>query len=142
MSDLTKDRAQGSDAPGLAEMYQIIAGLAADVETAKDFANSHINFLCEIHDQEKEELHLQVSVLQNELGELKQQYSGLSDELLKEQKEKILAQQEIKSISIQSNQLERELEHYFLLSSKQSDLLHSSAKLQQRSVHLLASVID
>ena len=140
LPDLVREDPQGSESSRFGDLNQVVVGLADDVESAKAFALSQIDLLRETYDQEIDELHSQVSVLQNELDNLKHHSSGLSDELANERKDKSLARQEAKSMSIQLNKLEKELEHYFLLSRKQSSLLHSSAKLQERSVLLLASI--
>lgn len=140
LPDLVREDPQGSESSHFADLNQVVVGLAVDVESAKAFASSQIDLLREIYDQEIDELHSQVSVLQNELDNLKHYSSNLSDELANERKDKRMARQEAKSMSIQLNKLEKALEHYFLLSRKQSSLLHLSAKLQERSVLLLASI--
>ena len=140
LPDLVREDPQGSESSHFADLNQVVVGLAVDVESAKAFASSQIDLLREIYDQEIDELHSQVSVLQNELDNLKHHSSNLSDELANERKDKRMARQEAKSMSIQLNKLEKALEHYFLLSRKQSSLLHLSAKLQERSVLLLAGI--
>ncbi len=91
----------------------------------------------EVDLQEKDELRLQCSVLQNELDLLKREVSIKSAELERSKTEISRGQQEIRMILYQLNQLQSELERYFLLSRDQSKLLEASAQLQTRSTLLL-----
>ena len=91
----------------------------------------------EIDLQEKDELRLQCSVLQNELDLLKREGSIKSAELERSKTEICRGQQEIRTILRQLHQLQSELERYFLLSRDQSKLLEASAQLQSRSTALL-----
>ena len=91
----------------------------------------------EVDLQEKDELRLQCSVLQNELDLLKRDVSIKSAELERSKMEISRGQQEIRTILSQLHQLQSELERYFLLSRDQSKLLEASAQLQSRSTALL-----
>ena len=87
--------------------------------------------------QEKDELRLQCSVLQNEVDLLKHEVSVKSAELERLKMEISHGQQEIRLTLRQLHQLQSELERYFLLSRDQSKLLEASAQLQSRSTALL-----
>ena len=91
----------------------------------------------EVDLQEKDELRLQCSVLQNELDLLKHEVSIKSAELERSKTDLSRGQQEIRMILRQLHQLQSELERYFLLSRHQSKLLEASAQLQSRSTALL-----
>ena len=91
----------------------------------------------EVDLQEKDDLRLQCSVLQNELDLLKREVSIKSAELECSKTEISRGQQEIRMIFRQLHQLQSELERYFLLSRDQSKLLEVSARLQSRSTALL-----
>ena len=91
----------------------------------------------EVDLQEKDELRLQCSVLQNELDLLKREVSIKSAELERSKTEISRGQQETSTILRQLHQLQSELELYFLLSRDQSKLLEASAQLQSRSTALL-----
>ena len=52
------------------------------------------------------------------------------------------AQQDIKAVLLQLENVQEELDHYFLLSRKQSDMLDANAKLQARTVALLSSSLQ
>ena len=91
----------------------------------------------EVDLQERDDLRLQCSVLQNELDLLKREVSIKSAELERLKTEISRAQQETSIILRQLHQLQSELERYFLLSRDQSKLLEASAQLQSRSTALL-----
>ena len=91
----------------------------------------------EVDLQEKDELRLQCSVLQNELNLLNREVSIKSAELERAKTEISRGQQELRNILRQLDQLQSELERYFLLSRDQSRLLEASAQLQSRSTALL-----
>ena len=82
-------------------------------------------------------VHLQCSVLQNELNLLNREVSIKSAELERAKTEISRGQQELRNILRQLHQLQSELERYFLLSRDQSRLLEASAQLQSRSTALL-----
>lgn len=91
----------------------------------------------EVDLQEKNELRLQCSVLQNELDLLKREVSIKSAELEHSKTQISRGQHEIRTILRQLHLLQSELERYFLLSRDQSKLLEASAQLQSRSTALL-----
>ena len=143
------------------ELTQVVGCLVDDIETAKKFSASQVESLTanlnsviserdealislslskeqhEVDLQEKDELRLQCSVLQNELDLLKREVSIKSAELERSKTEISRGQQEIRTILRQLHQLQSELERYFLLSRDQSKLLEASAQLQSRSTALL-----
>ena len=145
----------------LSELTQVVGCLVDDIEAAKNFSASQVesltvNFNSMISErdealmslsllkeqqavdlQEKDELRLQCSVLQNKLNLLNREVSIKSGELERAKTEISRGQQEIKIILGQLHQLQSELERYFLLSRDQSKLLEASAQLQSRSTALL-----
>ena len=145
----------------LSELTQVVGSLVDDIEAAKNFSASQFESLTvkfnsmiserdealmslsllkeqqEVDLQEKDELRLQCSVLQNELNLLNREVSIKSGELERAKTEISRGQQEIKIILRQLHQLQSELERYFLLSRDQSRLLEASAQLQSRSTALL-----
>ena len=145
----------------LSELTQVVGSLVDDIEAAKNFSASQFESLTvkfnsmiserdealmslsllkeqqEVDLQEKDELRLQCSVLQNELNLLNREISIKSGELERAKTEISRGQQEIKIILRQLHQLQSELERYFLLSRDQSRLLEASAQLQSRSTALL-----
>ena len=152
---------QGLVPSTFSELTQIVGCLVDDIETAKKFSASQVESLTanlnsviserdealislslskeqhEVDLQEKDELRLQCSVLQNELDLLKREVSIKSAELERSKTEISRGQQEIRTIHRQLHQLQSELERYFLLSRDQSKLLEASAQLQSRSTALL-----
>lgn len=134
------------------ELAQVIAGLIDDVEKAKQFSADQINHLMiekdealrnlsllkeqqEIDSQEKDDLRLQVSILTDELEALK-------PELEMTKTDRSRAQEEARSMLFQVQELQAELERYFLISCDQSRLLEASAKLQARSTALLLKAVN
>ena len=152
---------QGLVPSTFSELTQVVGCLVDDIETAKKFSASQVESLTvnfnsviserdealislsllkeqqEVDLQEKDELRLQCSVLQNELDLLKREVSIKSAELERSKTEISRGQQEIRTILRQLHQLQSELERYFLLSRDQSKLLEASAQLQSRSTALL-----
>ena len=145
----------------LSELTQVVGCLVDDIEAAKNFSASQVESLTvnfnsmiserdealmslsllkeqqEVDLQEKDELRLQCSVLQNELNLLNREVSIKSAELERAKTEICRGHQEITIILRQLHQLQSELERYFLLSRDQSRLLEASAQLQSRSTALL-----
>ena len=145
----------------LSELTQVVGCLVDDIEAAKNFSASQVESLTvnfnsmiserdealmslsllkeqqEVDLQEKDELRLQCSVLQNELDLLKREVLIKSAELERSKTEVSSGQQEIRTILPQLHQLQSELERYFLLSRDQSKLLEANAQLQSRSTALL-----
>ena len=123
------------------ELVRFISELIDDVEKAKNSSVDQVNHLVlerdeaqrdlsslrtqhEIDLQEKDELRLKVSVLTDELEVLKPEL------------------EEARSMLLKVQELQEELEHYFLLSRDQSRLLEASAKLQSRSTALMLKVVN
>ena len=52
------------------------------------------------------------------------------------------AKQDIKAVQLQLDHVQEELDHYFLLSRKQSDMLDVNARIQARTVGLLSSAFQ
>ena len=145
----------------LSELTHVVGCLVDDIEAAKNFSASQVESLAvnfnsmiserdealmslsllkeqqEVDLQEKDELRLQCSVLQNELNLLNREVSIKSAELERAKTEISRGQQELRNILRQLHQLQSELERYFLLSRDQSRLLEASAQLQSRSTALL-----
>ena len=160
MGDLSSFN-QGLVPSTFSELRQVVGCLVDDIESAKKFSASQVDALTvnynsmiserdealislsllkeqqEVDLQEKDELRLQCSVLQNELDLLKREVSIKSAELERSKLEISRGQQETKMILRQLHQLQSELERYFLLSRDQSKLLEASAQLQSRSASLL-----
>ena len=152
---------QGLAPSTFSELTQAIACLVDDLEGAKQLSATQISALTvnydsaiserdealrslsllreqqEIDLQEKEELRFQGSSLQNELEVLKREVSIKSAELEQLKSEISRGEQEARSMLRQVNQLQAELERYFLLCRDQSKLLKASAQLQSRSTALL-----
>ena len=152
---------QGLAPSTFSELTQAIACLVDDLEGAKQLSATQISALTvnydsaiserdealrslsllreqqEIDLQEKEELRFQGSGLQNELEVLKREVSIKSAELEQLKSEISRGEQEARSMLRQVNQLQAELERYFLLCHDQSKLLKASAQLQSRSTALL-----
>ena len=76
----------------------------------------------------------EVAALKQEVLELRQQLDGLK--AIEEEKRE--ARQEAELTLSQLHQSQQELQHYYLLCQKQSELLDASAKLQARSFSLIA----
>ena len=160
MGDLSSFN-QGLVPSTLSELTQVVGCLVDDIEAAKKFSASQVESLTvnfnsmiserdealmslsllkeqqEVDLQEKDELRLQCSVLQNELNLLNREVSIKSAELERAKTEISRGQQELRNILRQLDQLQSELERYFLLSRDQSRLLEASAQLQSRSTALL-----
>ncbi len=160
MGDLSSFN-QGLVPSTLSELTQVVGCLVDDIEAAKNFSASQVESLTvnfnsmiserdealmslsllkeqqEVDLQEKDELRLQCSVLQNELNLLNREVSIKSAELERAKTEISRGQQELRIILRQLHQLQSELERYFLLSRDQSKLLEASAQLQSRSTALL-----
>ena len=160
MGDLSSFN-QGLAPSTFSELTQVVGCLVDDIEAAKKFSASQVESLTvnfnsmiserdealislsllkeqqEVDLQEKDELRLQCSVLQNELNLLNREVSIKSAELERAKTEISRGQQEIRIILRQLHQLQSELERYFLLSRDQSKLLEASAQLQSRSTALL-----
>lgn len=130
------------------ELVRFISELIDDVEKAKNSSVDQVNHLVlerdeaqrdlsslrtqhEIDLQEKDELRLKVSVLTDELEVLKPELEEARSEL-----------EEARSMLLKVQELQEELEHYFLLSRDQSRLLEASAKLQSRSTALMLKVVN
>ena len=160
MGDLSSFN-QGLVPSTFSELAQVVGCLVDDIENAKKFSASQVDAMTvnynsviserdealislsllkeqqEVDLQEKDELRLQCSVLQNELNLLNREVSIKSAELERAKTEISRGQQEIRIILRQLHQLQSELERYFLLSRDQSKLLEASAQLQSRSTALL-----
>ena len=166
MSDLAEDSLD-SCLSCFAECNQIASSLAADLENAKNLDYSQLEYL-KIHlnkfksisdfliDERSESLRY-ITLLENQLkafpdsqatetfegqelaAELKQQVSQKIDELEKERKERVEAQQEAESALCQLHLAQEQLEYYLLLKQKQYEMLEVSMKLQARTVAILVS---
>ena len=157
---------KGSYLPSLLELTQALGGLVADVENAKRFSNvqldlldqrleefkSKSNSLTEERDEvieERDEALRSLSVLREQLDinvkekeQLSQQVSDMRsqlEELERARKESLEARHQAELVLLQLGQVQEELEHYFLLSRHQSELLKANEDLQARFALLLAN---
>ena len=141
---------QGLAPSTFSELTQAIACLVDDLEDAKQLSATQIAALTVNYDSvisERDEALRSLSLLrdqqeinsslQNELEVLKREVSIKSAELEQLKSEISRGEQEARSILRQVNQLQAELERYFLLCRDQSKLLKASAQLQSRSTALL-----
>ena len=160
---------KGSYLPSLLELTQALGGLVADVENAKRFSNvqldlldqrlgefkSKSNSLTEERDdviEERDEALRSLSVLREQLEinvkekeQLSQQVSDMRsqlEELERARKESLEACRQAELVLLQLGQVQEELEHYFLLSRHQSELLKANEDLQARFALLLANLGD
>ena len=158
---------KGSYLPSLLELTQALGGLVADVENAKRFSNvqldvldqrlgefkSKSNSLTEERDEvieERDEALRSLSVLREQLEinvkekeQLSQQVLDMRsqlEELERARKESLEARHQAELVLLQLGQVQEELEHYFLLSRHQSELLKVNEDLQARFALLLANV--
>ena len=157
---------KGSYLPSLLELTQALGGLVADVENAKRFSNvqldlldqrleefkSKSNSLTEERDEvieERDEALRSLSALREQLDinvkekeQLSQQVSDMRsqlEELERARKESLEARHQAELVLLQLGQVQEELEHYFLLSRHQSELLKANEDLQARFALLLAN---
>ena len=84
-------------------------------------------------DAEVSALNQEVSALKQELVVLREEMAGFKAI----EAEKYEAQQEAELTLSQLHQSQQELQHYYLLCQKQSEMLDASAKLQAKSFRLL-----
>ena len=160
---------KGSYLPSLLELTQALGGLVADVENAKRFSNvqldvldqhlgefkSKSNSLTEERDEvieERDEALRSLSALREQLDinvkekeQLSQQVSDMRsqlEELERARKESLEARHQAELVLLQLGQVQEELEHYFLLSRHQSELLKANEDLQARFALLLANLGD
>lgn len=76
--------------------------------------------------------------LEEQLGEVKNERDRCAKEKVDAQRIAHESARESEATMRQMHQVQEELEYYFLLSRKQSQLLDSSAELQQKAAKLLA----
>jgi len=149
---------KGSYLPSLLELTQALGGLVADVENAKRFSNVQLDLLDQrlgefkSLTEERDEALRSLSVLREQLDinvkekeQLSQQVSDMSsqlEELDRARKESLEARHQVELVLLQLGQVQEELEHYFLLSRHQSELLRANEELQARFALLLANAAD
>ena len=123
--------------PSFLELTQALGRLVADVENAKRFSNEQLAFfeqqindlksVCDGLAKERDDAIDQLKAICKEKDELGIQLDELRD-----------ARRETESALFQLARVQKELEHYFLLSSQQFKLLDEYKKLEARAAVLLS----
>ena len=123
--------------PSFLELTQALGRLVADVENAKRFSNEQLAFfeqqindlksVCDGLAKERDDAIDQLKAICKEKDELGIQLDELRD-----------ARRETESALSQLARVQKELEHYFLLSSQQFKLLDEYKKLEARAAVLLS----
>ena len=130
--------------PSFLELTQALGRLVADVENAKRFSNEQLAFfeqqindlksVCDGLAKERDDAIDQLKAICKEKDELGIQL----DELRGAKQESDDARRETESALFQLARVQKELEHYFLLSSQQFKLLDEYRKLEARAAVLLS----
>ena len=81
---------------------------------------------------------VEVAALKQEVSALRQQLAAMREV----EADKSQAEREAELTLSQLHESQQELQHYYLLCQKQSEMLEANAKLQARSFDLLAGVIS
>ena len=136
--------------PSFLELTQALGRLVADVENAKGLATSIAFFEQQINDlksvcdglvKERDDAIEQLKAICKEKDQLDDQVSSLGmqlDELRGAKQESADARQETELALSQLARVQKELEHYFLLSSQQFKLLDEYKNLEARAAVLLS----
>ena len=130
--------------PSFLELTQALGRLVADVENAKRFSNEQLAFfeqqindlksVCDGLAKERDDAIDQLKAICKEKDELGIQL----DELRGAKQESDDARRETESALLQLARVQKELEHYFLLSSQQFKLLDEYRNLEARAAVLLS----
>ena len=123
--------------PSFLELTQALGRLVADVENAKRFSNEQLAFF----EQQINDLKSVCDGLAKERDDAIDQLKAIckeKDELGIQLDELRGAKQESDSALFQLARVQKELEHYFLLSSQQFKLLDEYKKLEARAAVLLS----
>lgn len=137
--------------PSFLELTQALGRLVADVENAKRFGNEQLAFfeqqindlksVCDGLLKERDDAIDQLKAIGKEKDQLDDQLSSLGtqlDELRGAKQESADARREMESALSQLDRVQKELEHYFLLSSQQFKLLDEYKNLEARAAVLLS----
>ena len=89
-----------------------------------------------------QQLFSRVEASQSRIDELELQVKQLKLQLEIEEREHQTSVSENQSLSLQLQKMQQELEYYFLMSRKQSDIIKAAEQLQIRSVALCARVVS
>ena len=120
--------------PSFLELTQALGRLVADVENAKRFSNEQLAFF----EQQINDLKSVCDDLAKERDELKDQLHDQASSLSIQLDELRGAKLETESALSQLARVQKELEHYFLLSSQQFKLLDEYKNLEARAAVLLS----
>jgi hypothetical protein len=110
------------DLPSILDLVQVTSNLSNDLAGLEKFWGAQLSALNGLHEQEKNALNEQLSTLQCQIQML--------------EKERSLAQDEAASFNLKLQQLLADLEHYFLLSQRQSDIINAHSRLQEKCILL------
>ena len=137
--------------PSFLELTQALGRLVADVENAKRFGNEQLAFfeqqindlksVCDGLVKERDDALDQLKAISKEKDRLDSHVSSLGiqlDELRGAKQESADARREMESALSQLDRVQKELEHYFLLSSQQFKLLDEYKYLEKRAAVLLS----
>ena len=110
------------DFPSLSDLFQVTRKLSGDLTDLTRFCDAQLCALNIRHEQEKGALEEQISTLKAQIELLEKQYSS--------------AQRETESSKLQMHQLSVDLERYFLLSQRQSEVISAHSRLQKKCISL------
>ena len=113
--------------PSFLELTQALGRLVADVENAKRFSNEQLAFFEQ-----------QINDLKSVCDGLAKERDDAIDQLRGAKQESDDARRETESALLQLARVQKELEHYFLLSSQQFKLLDEYRNLEARAAVLLS----
>ena len=113
--------------PSFLELTQALGRLVADVENAKRFSNEQLAFFEQ-----------QINDLKSVCDGLAKERDDAIDQLRGAKQESDDARRETESALFQLARVQKELEHYFLLSSQQFKLLDEYKNLEARAAVLLS----
>ena len=138
--------------PSFSELSEIIGSLSTDVEDAKKFSDAQLeSLILQLNEvksrsfsliEERDEALSSLSILKEERDQLHLQVQVLSSKLKRleeEHEESVEARKKAEFTLLQLHQVQEDLEHYFLLTQKQSELLSANEELQGRFSFLLAN---
>lgn len=114
------------DLPSISDLVQVTSNLSNDLVALEKFWGAQLSALNDRHEQEKDALKEQLSTLQCQIQML--------------EKERSLAQDEVASLSLKSQQLSADLEQYFLLSRRQSEVISAYSRMQAKCISLVLSL--
>ena len=124
--------------PSFLELTQALGRLVADVENAKRFSNEQLAFFEQQINDLKSVCDGLVKERDDAIEQLGKEKDQLDDELRGAKQESADARQETELALSQLARVQKELEHYFLLSSQQFKLLDEYKNLEARAAVLLS----